>query len=170
MAFHVSGTGALDDPSVLDSAAGPALRFYGKYLQKIWSNDCAGLFNVTIPYDEFYAADLKHFFTDGHSEVGGPACWEFFRKYYGQYDSVTQDSIAWVVIAKGGDNGYELWGQSLMHFKFEGSEKERSVPRFFCYTIGKADEGKGTDGLQVRMLRDYYNEPLIWRESYADSE
>ncbi|KAK5135327.1 hypothetical protein LTR08_005431 [Meristemomyces frigidus] len=139
-----------------------------RYLQHVWSNNCAGLF--TTPYDVLYAKDLEHHFTDGHVEVGGEVCWDFFRQYYGEYDFCTQDAIAWTVIVLEENQGYELWGQSVMKFKFKSSGTEHALPRFFCYTIGKADEGKGTDGLQVRKLRDYYNQPLIYRTAYDKSK
>ncbi|KAK5123466.1 hypothetical protein LTR85_002504 [Meristemomyces frigidus] len=167
--FHVSGTGGFDDiPNILSSPAGPAVRFYTTYLQKVWSNECAGLF--TTPYDDFYAKDMEHVFTDGRVEIGGHACWEFFRDYYGEYKKCSQEGISWMVIAEEGKQFYEMWGQSVMKFTFKGSEVEHAVPRFFCYTIGKADEGKGTDGLQVRKLRDYYNEPLIYKKAYVSSK
>lgn len=37
-------------------------------------------------------------------------------------------------------------------------------PQAFAYTLGKADEGKGTVGLQFRELRCYYDLG-IWEEA-----
>ena len=150
--------------NALDTPAGPGLHFYMQYLKQIWSHDCAGLF--TTPFDTFYAADLEHHFSDGRVEVGGEKCWQFFRDYYGEYSKCSQDPISWVVVADDENETFQMHGQGLLKFTFKGDTIEHTLPRMFEYTIGKADLGKGTFGLQVRRLRDYYNEPLIYRTAY----
>lgn len=43
----------------------------------------------------------------------------------------------------------------------KGGEKVVEVPQSFIHTLGNADEGKGTDGLQIRQLRNYFERTAI---------
>lgn len=63
-----------------------------------------------------------------------------------------------------GMNGRDVvYAEFLTHFWFRGEEDELKVPRFFVFTIGKAEEAAGTDGLQFEEVRLFWDTGVIGR-------
>jgi len=143
-------------PPSIYSSDHPALRFYAIYGQAFSS-----AFSSTPPED-FYAADCIMYAVDGSTLSGGQTMWDFFGTLYQPFAKVTRDMLSLIVVSD------DEAGTHAIHIELvttlwldEMGERKVDVPQAFKYVLGRADEGKGTVGLQFRVLRCYYDMGLM---------
>lgn len=134
----------------------PAIRFYSAY-----SEAFANHFDTT-PSDKFYAASCKMHLTDGSLRTDGAEMWKFFGSLYSAFPKVTRDLLSFIVVSDDDAGTHQIHTQFVTSLHLDASgQRKIDVPQAFVYTLGKADEGKGTEGLQFVELRNYYDRSLI---------
>ncbi|TKA30109.1 hypothetical protein B0A50_02828 [Salinomyces thailandicus] len=133
----------------------PALQFYATYGQ-----DFTQAFQSTSP-ERYYAADCQMHAVDNSILKGGEVLWQYFGQLYPMFPKVTRNFLS-IVIVSDNSGTHEMHNEMIttLYLDAQGNEKVE-VPQAFTYTIGQADEGKGTYGLQFRKLRCYYDMSLI---------
>ncbi|KAK5109608.1 hypothetical protein LTR62_006845 [Meristemomyces frigidus] len=136
----------------------PVMKFYAQYTEDFSQN-----FATTQP-DRYYADDCKVTMPDNTTmdmSNGSKGLWQFFgRELYGMFSQVERDMLSLVVVSDDERGMHDIHMQTITSLHVGVGEKV-DVPQSFTYTLGKADEGKGTDGLQFRALRCFYDRSLI---------
>ncbi|KZV99652.1 hypothetical protein EXIGLDRAFT_746072 [Exidia glandulosa HHB12029] len=125
--------GALDASAL----SHPALAFYAEYAAA-------------------FAKPVVHYDTDGRVIHGGKALWQALDELFSPFEH-EHEPKSWVLISNSDDGTYELHVEIVSTFRLPGRDDPLTIPRFFIYTIAKADEGKGTRGLQHRVLKSFWN-------------
>ena len=135
----------------------PAMKFYSKY-----ANDFGKNFNTTEA-DRYYADDCKVTMPDNSvidMNQGSRGLWQFFgRGLYGMFPRVERNILSLIVVSDDQKGTHDIYMQTIT--SLHTGEETVDVPQSFTYTLGKADVGKGTDGLQFRALRCFYDRSLI---------
>ena len=129
-----------------------ALQFYSAYGQKFPKTEEQW---QTQDFEEFYSADCKTILVDHSVLSGGAASWQYFRKLYLKYPKVERDILSIIVVSDDAAETHKIHAEFLT--KLHTAKGVVELPQSFVYTLGKADEGKGTLGLQFRELRNYYD-------------
>ena len=62
-----------------------------------------------------------------------------------------------MILVTEGESLYKFHVEIITKLQAEGGKRVVEVPQAFVYTLGMADAGKGTQGLQFRELRNYYD-------------
>lgn len=134
----------------------PALRFYATYGKQFSEH-----FGTTQAQD-FYAASCKMHAVDQSVLEGGEVLWKYFASLYSAFPRVTRDFLTLIVVSddEAGTHTIHIEIITTLYLDAQG-ERKVNVPQAFVYVLGKADEGKGTYGLQFRELRCYYDMSLI---------
>lgn len=112
----------------------------------------------TVPFENWYSTSCKTILVDNTIIPTGQESWNYFRNLYARFPKVEREVLSFIVV---GDDEKQEW---KLHAEFrtklfvgKGGEREVVVPQSFVYTVGRADEGKGTMELQFRELRNYYD-------------
>ncbi|KAF2216272.1 hypothetical protein CERZMDRAFT_93567 [Cercospora zeae-maydis SCOH1-5] len=166
-------------PTIINSH--PALQFYAIYGQNFPTTASQWQQQPPNYWEAFYAADCKTFLVDGTVLTTGEASWEYFRTLYSRFPKVERELKSGIVVSSsdqdeddevGGGGKYknsihvELTTKLFPSVADEGDDDvvvAVELPQSFVYVLGKADEkeeeedGKGTLGLQIRELRNYYD-------------
>lgn len=133
----------------------PVLGFYVKY-----SFDFFHHLNSTDG-NLYYAGNATMTFTDGTTLQGAPGIWKFYRQIYGTFEKDTAEVLS-VHLVSDDDNVAHILHIELVR-KLSGPDGGTvfEVPQYFVYTIGKANAGEGTDGLQIKKLKVYYDYSVL---------
>lgn len=141
-------------PSDIWTREHPVLQYYGAYGKDFGQN------HATTQPDRYYAEDCKMFLPDLSIVEGGKHIWRYTgSELYGAFPKVTRDVLEFIVVSNDETRTHKVHIQ-LVTTLHTGKGKI-DVPQAFMYTVGKADEGKGTNGLQFRELKCYYDRSLI---------
>ena len=89
--------------------------------------------------------------------------WTFFKSLYGMIAKVTREIITMIVVSDDEAGTHRIHVELVTTLYPAEGRQPVPVPQTFVYVLGKADEGKGTDGLQFKELRNYYDYSLIKR-------
>ncbi|KAF2161139.1 hypothetical protein M409DRAFT_28469 [Zasmidium cellare ATCC 36951] len=82
--------------------------------------------------------------------------WEdFYSKDYGPFPTITREMLSLNIVSDSEKGTHEIHAEFLT--KLPSSKGVVELPQAFVYTLGEADEGKGTSGWQIRELRCYYD-------------
>ncbi|PPJ57227.1 hypothetical protein CBER1_02782 [Cercospora berteroae] len=150
-------------PEVVQSH--PALQFYAIYGRKFPTTDSQW---QTQDFEEFYSSDCKTLLPNNKILSTGEAGWEHFRRLYSTFPKVERELRSGIVVYSDDEDKGKWKGKYEIHVEFitklyttADDEKDGGgvveLPQSFVYVLGKADEGKGTLGLQIRELRNYYD-------------
>ncbi|KAK3669887.1 hypothetical protein LTR78_010268 [Recurvomyces mirabilis] len=135
----------------------PAMKFYSKYVQ-----DFGKRFDTTQP-DRYYADDCRVTMPDNSiidMSQGSRGLWQFFgRELYGMFPKVERDLLSLIIVTDDQKGTHDIHMQTIT--SLHTGKGKVDVPQSFTYTLGEADEGKGTNGLQFRALRCFYDRSLI---------
>lgn len=132
----------------------PILQFYAAYAQNFpktqeqWE---------TVPFDDWYAEDCKTILVDSTIIRGGQKSWNYFRNLYSRFPRVEREVLSFIVVADEERKEYKLHADFNTKLHADGGSRIVEVPQSFVYTVGKADDGKGTNGFQFRELRNFYD-------------
>lgn len=155
------------DAPIPDSAwtSHPALIFLANYQRDYTQN-----FHTVDP-EKFYNKKCKIHYVDGTVGEGSQILWNFFDHLYGRFPKVTRDILSLIVFSNDASGTHRVHVELVtnLHCDADGEKADEGtvlVPQSFVYTIGKADPGKGCDGLQFQDLRCYYDYSLI-RKAHA---
>ncbi|KAF2092933.1 hypothetical protein NA57DRAFT_81867 [Rhizodiscina lignyota] len=139
-------------PPTPDLLQHPVLSFYAKYgANFIKPNEFRD-----APFDDFYSADTVFTETDGTIIHGGAVVWEHYDELFGPFQH-THDAKSFVLITDKEEEKYTLYIEDVTTFVPHGKTEGTTIPRFFIYTIRKADPGKGTDGFQICAIRNFFD-------------
>lgn len=139
-------------PEVIQSH--PALQFYAIYGRKFPTTDSQW---QTQDFEEFYSADCKTILPNNKVLSTGQTGWDFFRRLYSTFPKVERELRSGIVVSDEEVEGkYEIHVEFITKL-FTAEKGVVELPQSFVYVLGKADEGKGTLGLQIRELRNYYD-------------
>ncbi|SMQ47988.1 unnamed protein product [Zymoseptoria tritici ST99CH_1A5] len=132
----------------------PVLGFYAAYGQAFpktpeeWR---------TVPFEDWYSADCQTIQVNGTVIDGGEQSWDFFRRLYASFPKVEREVLSFIVEEDETNQVYKLHATFTTKLFADEGRRIVEVPQSFIYTLGKADPGKGTQGLQFRELRNYYD-------------
>ena len=134
-----------------------ALNFIEKYSTKVDSLDLS-----STPSNAFYAPFAIFHDTKGDVHITGPQIWEWMKRLFSPFSEIKHEVVELRVMpdSEGRDIVY---GEFLTHFRLRGEEDEIVAPRFFVFTVGEAEGGAGTDGLQIHEVRLFWDTGIIGR-------
>jgi hypothetical protein len=149
------------DFASLSSHENNALRFYGTYV-KAWA-DMATL-RQTSP-SRFYSDDHVAIMPDSTIISGNADLWSFMMSQYGQFFKTERECESLILLSDSDKQTHEIHVRFQMKIYVKAGDENPAavVPQYFVYTLGKADEGAGTLGLQFRELKNYYDKSVIQR-------
>ena len=138
----------------------PVLKFYQKY--------SVGFDNLyhTDPL-RFYADSSTITFPDGKVLQGASKIWVFYQQIYGSFGKTTGECLSLHLLSDEATGTYTLHMELIRSLRGREDGNEVKVPQYFVYSIGKADPGAGSDGLQIHGVRCYYDYSLL--KSAADA-
>jgi len=139
------------------SRQSPALNFIEKYIAKVDSRDLA-----RTPSSAFYSPVAIFRDTKGDVHIGGEQIWDWLTRLFSPFEKIHHDVVD-IRIVPGVEGRDMVYAEFLTHFWLRGEADEMLVPRFFVYTIGKAEPGTGTDGLQFEEVRLFWDTGIIGR-------
>lgn len=140
----------------------PVLGFYAKY--GVAFQDLAH----TSP-TAYYSSDAYINLPNGTSFSGRDRVWAFYENLYGTFKSNTLEAFYMLNIMSGPEPGsYFLTIEYLRGLHSYDGSTVTKVPQVFVYEIGPAQEGEGTDGLQIRGVRCYYDMGLLAKAAKAE--
>ncbi|GFP58756.1 hypothetical protein ACSS6W_008530 [Trichoderma asperelloides] len=154
---------SLSAPISLSSlpALHPVLAFYAKY-----AKDFQDLANTAA--EAYYTHDAYINLPHGASFTGRDRLWAFYKQLYGIFRANPIEQFYTLTVVS------DAVGTHTLHMEYvrglhshDGSSVTR-VPQVFVYEIGAATEGEGTDGLQIRGLRCYYDVSLMRAAAKAE--
>lgn len=89
---------------------------------------------------------------------------DIFANNYNGFAKVTRECHSFILVSDPKQGTHEIHATytTSLHLDAE-SQKVLPVPQAFVYALGKADEGQGTDGLEFKSIRNYYDFGLIER-------
>lgn len=156
----MSQTALAFDSPIPSSAwtAHPVLEFLANY-QQVYNFDF-----TAIRSERFYSKHCLMHLPDASQITGYKDMWDFFNLVYGGYGKVTRDLLSLILVPDGDiERTGKVYIQVHTRLFYDASDESKSilVPQSFVYTVGKADEGVGTDGLQFVELRCYYDMSLV---------
>lgn len=68
-----------------------------------------------------------------------------------------RDLISMIIVSDDERGTHAIHTVWLTRLPAYGGKRTVELPQAFVHTLGKADEGKGTMGMQIRELRNYYD-------------
>jgi hypothetical protein len=144
-------------PFSAESRKHAAFNFLEKYSAIVDSCNLTG-----TPSSAFYSPVAIFRDTKGDVHIGGDVIWNGMSRLFSPFSKIHHEVVELRVLP--GVNGRDVvYAEFLTHFWFRGEEYELKVPRFFVFTIGKAEEGTGTDGLQFEEVRLFWDTGVIGR-------
>jgi len=139
------------------SRQSPSLRFLEEYSKTIDSLDLS-----STPSSKFYAPFAKFHDPKGGVCISGRDIWDSMKRLFTPFDRVNHELIEARVVQDGSGKDV-VYAQFLTHFRLRGDEEEILAPRFFVYTVGKADGGEGMDELQLYEVRLFWDTGILGR-------
>ncbi|KAK3664875.1 hypothetical protein LTR22_004181 [Elasticomyces elasticus] len=125
----------------------PALHFYRTYLKDFGEN-----YSTAQP-EAYYAKD--------YGSVIDGGIWEYVgRELYGGFQKVSREMLSLIVVSNDEAGTHDIH-INLVTSLHKSEHNKVDLPQAFTYTLGKADEAKGTLGLQFRKLRCYYDWSIL---------
>lgn len=114
----------------------------------------------SIKSERYYSKHCVMVLPDGTLSTGYEAMWNFFNHIYSGYLKVTRDVHSLILVLDDEEGTGRIYSQldTRLYYK---PDQCIVVPQSFVYTVGKAEEGVGTDGLQFIDLKCYYDMSLI---------
>ncbi|KZV91740.1 hypothetical protein EXIGLDRAFT_719045 [Exidia glandulosa HHB12029] len=140
--------GALDEAALKH----PALTFYATYSKTFGEPN----FFQNVSFDQFYADDAIQYDTDGKVIRGGRAIWAGYEELYKPVGQ-KHDTKSWIIVSDSEKGTHEIHVEMISTFQAPGRSDTLAIPRIFIYTVGKADEGKGTFGFQHRQIKSFWD-------------
>ncbi|KAE8445508.1 hypothetical protein EG329_013398 [Mollisiaceae sp. DMI_Dod_QoI] len=133
------------------------LRFLEKYLQQIDSLNIAA-----HPWSAFYSQDALFHDTRGDVYISGDHIWTWLRRNFSPFEKSLHEVIELRVIPDE-DGKHVVYGEFLTHLRLKEDKHDVVAPRFFVFIVGRADSGKGTDGLQIREASVFWDTGVMTR-------
>ncbi len=147
---------ALESPiPPFDSIGHPVMRWYAKYSVAFRDS-----FDAIDP-QAFYNARCKMHLPDRSITEGTATLWPFFKSIYGPFEKVTREMLTLTLVSNDEKETHNLHIELITTLHPGKGRPPVPLAQAFCYVIGKADEGKGTDGFQFHGLRCYYDRSLL---------
>ncbi|KAK1254148.1 hypothetical protein MKX08_008143 [Trichoderma sp. CBMAI-0020] len=154
---------SLSAPISLSSlpALHPVLAFYAKYVK-----DFQDLANT--PAEAYYTRDAYINLPHGAFFTGRDRLWDFYRQMYGIFRANTIEQFYTLTVVSDAVGTHTLHMEYVRGLHSHDNTTITRVPQVFVYEIGPAAEGEGTDGLQIRGLRCYYDVGLMRAAAKAE--
>ena len=135
----------------------PAINFYKKYGAAFQTN-----LEGTQP-TRFYDSDVINYLTTcspgGERDAihGAQNCWNAFLKLYATFERNSYEILTFTVVSDEERGTHVIHMEAITSLHLKHGKGFVRVPQMFVYTIGKAKDGEGTDGLAFKEVRNYYN-------------
>ena len=154
---------SLSAPISLSSlpAMHPILAFYAKYTQAF--QDLAN-----SPVAAYYSRDAYISLPHGASFTGRDRIWAFYEQLYGAFRANTIEQFYTLTIVSDAAGTHTLHIEYVRGLQSRDGSYVTRVPQVFVYEFGPAAEGEGTDGLQIRGIRCYYDVGLMRAAARAE--
>lgn len=133
----------------------PIFTWYARY-----AHDFDYAKTTTLP-TRYYSSTAEIIHPDGSSTSGGRQIWYYYITLYGQFERISHDIISATALTDDQNGNHTLIIEVLTSLYPKGGKNKVSLPQGFVYEIRKAESGFGTDGLQIRKLRCYFDKGLL---------
>lgn len=132
------------------------LRFVEKYFDTIDS-----LKVESTPSTAFFAPSAVFHDTKGDVYFSGPHIWDWMKRLFKPFDTILHEVVELRVISEGDRD--VVYGEFMRHFRLRGDKTEIISPTFVVLTVGPAEEGGGTDGLQAYEVSVFWDTGIVSR-------
>ncbi|KAH8695411.1 hypothetical protein BGW36DRAFT_361108 [Talaromyces proteolyticus] len=137
------------------SSSNPILSWYAKYAADFAHN------KGTTPPTNYYASTATLVHTDNSTISGAQQIWDYYISLYGQFEKCSYELISAIVLNDDQSGKHTLLVQVKNLLHLEGDRGTVTVPQAFTYEIAKAEDGSGTDGLQIWQIRCYFDRGFL---------
>ncbi|RHZ45037.1 uncharacterized protein CDV56_102926 [Aspergillus thermomutatus] len=141
------------NPSAIIS--NPILEFYAKYAKDF------RFAKSSTPPTAYYSTASKLINTDATIIFGAQAIWDYYIALYGQFERCEYEVISLTVIHDDETGKHTLTGEFLNTLHLKDNKGTVTLPQTFIYEIANAEEGCGTDGLQIWEVRCYFDRGIL---------
>jgi hypothetical protein len=131
-----------------------ALRFIESYQQKLETLD------FSSPSSDFFAANSIFHNTKGDVYISGPHIWACHAKELVAFDQARHELVEARVVTECEDREV-IYGEFVTNFRLKGIPEEIAVPRFMVWIVAAAEQGKGTNGLQIQEASVFWDTGII---------
>ena len=136
------------------------LRFVEKYTLRIDS-----LHLSSTPSTTFYSSLAIFHDHKGDAHLGGSAIWQKMQHLFAPFSMIYHEVVE-IRVVPCPDGRDTVYAEFLTHFWLKGdgpNGEEIVAPRFFVWTVGDAEEGEGTEGLQFLEVRLFWDTGILGR-------
>lgn len=126
----------------------PYLNFFISYAT-IWQNESKLL---TIAPTSLYAESCVFIKPDNSMIVGVDQIWPLLKTQYGQFAKTAREPLSLIMVSDPDTSKHELHLNIVLSLYRTLDAEPVKLLQSFVYEIGEADEGAGTDGLQIKKL------------------
>jgi hypothetical protein len=136
------------------SSLDPVLAFYVKYALAFGDLE-------NTDSRRFYSANATLTFPDAMVLQGGARIWAFYRQIYVPFKKSPAECLSLHLDSDDTTSIHMLHVETIRSLYDVDDKLVSTIPQYFIYTIGVADDGAGTDGFQIKGVRCYYDYSLI---------
>ncbi|KAJ6076892.1 hypothetical protein N7499_008873 [Penicillium canescens] len=140
-------------PSTISSH--PILSWYAKYAVDF---DTA---KVTTSPLNYYASTATLVNPDNSAISGAQQIWDYYIALYGQFERCGHEVISVTVLSNDQTEKHTLIVEVTTLLTPNGGTETVPLPQAFVYEIAEAEQGHGTDGLQIWSLRCYFDKGVL---------
>lgn len=143
---------ALTAPVDLSSVPfNPALNWYMHYVNVFDADIHAAAKDPT----RFYSSKAINYSADGSVIKGGKAVWDDYLFLWGSFAKLTRELRTIIFESDEGKGTHVVHAEAVTICHLQGGKGTVAIPTSFVYTLAKAEEGAGEDGLQIWEIRSY---------------
>ena len=132
----------------------PVLAFYLTYALAFKKSR-----STAIPTD-FYASTSVLTNIDNTTITGAQAIWDYYIQLYKPFE-VDHEIVSMTVVTDEDSGDNTLIGEFVTGLARNDRKETVKLPQAFVYEIRKAEEGKGSGGLQIWAIRCYFDRGLL---------
>lgn len=135
----------------------PILKFYTKYALS-WQDE-EKLYKISP--NSFYSDSCTFVMPDNSTVSGLEKIWPLLVNQYGQFAKTEREPLSLILVSDPEKDKHELHLKLVLSLYRSLDAEPVKLTQSFTYEIGKADEGAGTDGCQIRKIWNAYDRSVI---------
>lgn len=104
---------------------------------------------------QFYSSKAINYSADGSVIKGAEAIWDDYLFLWGSFAKLSRDLRTIIFVSDEESGRHVVHAEAVTVCHLKGDKGTVAVPTSFVYTLAKAEEGAGEDGLQIWEIRSY---------------
>lgn len=108
-----------------------------------------------MDFTRFYSSKAINYAADGGINRGANAIWNDYQFLWGHFAKLTRELRTIIFVSDDEKGTHVVHAEVVTVCHLKNGKGTVGVPTSFVYTIAKAEEGAGEDGLQIWEIRSY---------------